>query len=158
MSVLGNCLHSRHCQQSLKTRGISLPKNLVHLWQKSFYFQEKSIKICINPFVLQKSRMLFQISELPHDSKCVLGSRVSALQLVNFICARFISYIKTKLRAESLTLGKMDILFNSVYWGSIIVLRLGSFGIILDAEYGCCKKTSAVYGFCIAMRLRKIGI
>ena len=47
-----------------RSRGISLPKNLVHLWQKSFCFQEKSIKICINPFVLKKSRTLFQISEL----------------------------------------------------------------------------------------------
>ena len=28
--------------------------------------------------------------------------------------------------------------------------RLGGFGLILDAEYGCCKKISAVYGFCIA--------
>ena len=25
--------------------------------------------------------------------------------------------------------------------------RLGGFGLILDVEYGCCKKISAVYGF-----------
>ena len=36
--------------------------------------------------------------------------------------------------------------------------RLGGFGLILDAEYGCCQKINAVYGFCIATRLRKIGI
>ena len=35
---------------------------------------------------------------------------------------------------------------------------LGGFGLILDAEYGCCKKITAIYGFCIAMWLRKIGI
>ena len=32
--------------------------------------------------------------------------------------------------------------------------RLGGFGRILDAEYGCCKKISAVYGF---MLLRGCG-
>ena len=42
--------------------------------------------------------------------------------------------------------------------GSIIVWWLGGFGPILDAEYGCCKQISAVYGFCVAKRLRKIGI
>ena len=36
--------------------------------------------------------------------------------------------------------------------------RLGGFGLILDAEYGRCKKISDVYSFCIATRLRKIGI
>ena len=36
--------------------------------------------------------------------------------------------------------------------------RLGGIGLILDAEYGCCKKISAVYGFCIVTRLRKTGI
>ena len=36
--------------------------------------------------------------------------------------------------------------------------RLGGFGPILDAEYGCCKKISAVYGFCVAKRFQKIGI
>ena len=34
--------------------------------------------------------------------------------------------------------------------------RLGRFGLILDAEYGFCKEISAVYGFSIAARLRKI--
>ena len=47
---------------------------------------------------------------------------------------------------------------NAIGWGSIIVWRLGGFGPILDAEYGCCKKINAVYGFCVAKRLRKIGI
>ena len=36
--------------------------------------------------------------------------------------------------------------------------RLGGFGLILDAEFGFRKIISAVYGFCIVMRLRKIGI
>ena len=40
---------------------------------------------------------------------------------------------------------------------NIIVWRLGGFGLILDAEYGCCRKIIAVYGFCIATRLWKIG-
>ena len=44
------------------------------------------------------------------------------------------------------------------YWGSIIVWQLGGFGLILDAEYSCCKEISAVYGFCIATQLRNIGI
>ena len=42
--------------------------------------------------------------------------------------------------------------------GSIIVWRLGGFGLISDAEFGFHKIISAVYGFCIVMRLRKIGI
>ena len=42
--------------------------------------------------------------------------------------------------------------------GSIIAWRSGGFGFILNAEYGCYKKISAVYGFCIARQLRKIGI
>ena len=42
------------------------------------------------------------------------------------------------------------------YRGSIIVWRLGGFGLILDAEYGCCRKIIAVYDFCIATRLQKI--
>ena len=44
--------------------------------------------------------------------------------------------------------------------GSIIVWRFGGsgLGLILDADYGYCKKISTVYGFYIAMRLWKIGI
>ena len=40
--------------------------------------------------------------------------------------------------------------------GSIIVWRLGRFCLILDAEYGCCKEISAIYGFFIATRLQKL--
>ena len=39
-----------------------------------------------------------------------------------------------------------------------MVWRLGGFGFILDAEYGCCKKITAVYGLRVATWLRKIGI
>ena len=39
-----------------------------------------------------------------------------------------------------------------------MVWRLGRFGLILDAEYSCSKKISAVNGFCVATLLRKIGI
>ena len=42
--------------------------------------------------------------------------------------------------------------------GSIIVWRLGGFGLILDAEFGFRKIISAVYGFFIVTRLRKIGM
>ena len=36
--------------------------------------------------------------------------------------------------------------------GSIIVWRLGGFGHILDAEYGFCKKLSAVCSFLVAWK------
>ena len=36
--------------------------------------------------------------------------------------------------------------------------RLGGFGLLLNVEYGFCKKISAVYGFYVATRLGKIGI
>ena len=47
---------------------------------------------------------------------------------------------------------------NAKIGGSIIVWRLGGFGLISDAEFGFHKIISAVYGFCIVMQLRKIGI
>ena len=57
-------------------------------------------------------------------------------------------------------LGKMPLTWKlvSLSEGSIIVWRLGGFGLILDAEFGFRKIISAVYGFCIVMRLQKIGI
>ena len=42
-----------------KARGISLPKNLVHLWQKSFCFQEKSIKNLYKSFCSKKISYAF---------------------------------------------------------------------------------------------------
>ena len=41
------------------------PKNLVHLWQKSFRFQEKSIKNPYESFCSEKISYAFPISELP---------------------------------------------------------------------------------------------
>ena len=45
--------------------------------------------------------------------------------------------------------------FN-IFRGSIIVWRFGGFGLILDEEFGCSKKISAVYGLCFATRLQKL--
>ena len=42
-----------------------LPKNRVHLWRASFYFQEKSIKIGKNPFAFKKFRTLFPVCKCP---------------------------------------------------------------------------------------------
>ena len=60
-------------QYSSKRRGAFHSQNLVHLWQKSFYFHEKSIKNPYNPFVLTKSRTLFPMSEVS------LGKRYTTL-------------------------------------------------------------------------------
>ena len=74
---------------SLKTsccaRDISLLKNLVHFWQKSFCFQENSSKIRENPFVLKISRTLFQVSEMPLVAVfavCLCGSQFVSVSLV----------------------------------------------------------------------------
>ena len=55
-----------------------------------------------------------------------------------------------KLRSED------SIMFDRELYLAIIEWRSGGFGLILDAEYDCCRKISAVCGFCIATRLRKI--
>ena len=39
-----------------------------------------------------------------------------------------------------------------------MVWRLSGFDQIFDAEHGFCKKIGVVYGFSVAMRLRKNGI
>ena len=41
-------------------------------------------------------------------------------------------------------------------WGSIIVWRLGGFGLILDAEFGFRKIISAVYGFVLSCGCGKL--
>ena len=42
---------------------------------------------------------------------------------------------------------KRPLVLSGVYQYSVaVVRRIRGFGLILDAEYGCCKKISAVYG------------
>ena len=53
-----------YCRVCVQGEGHFSPKNLVHLWQTSFCFQQQSIK---NPFV--KSRTLFRMSETPLDAR-----------------------------------------------------------------------------------------
>ena len=50
-----------------QSKGHFTPKNLVHLWQKSFCFQEKSIKNPYKSSCFEKSRPLFLMSEVPLD-------------------------------------------------------------------------------------------
>ena len=48
----------------VRAEGHFTPKNLVHLWQKSFCFQEKSIKNPYESFCSEKISYAFPISEL----------------------------------------------------------------------------------------------
>lgn len=45
--------------------GISFPKNLVHLWQKTIFLQEKSNSKSMKSFCSEKSRTLLRVSEMP---------------------------------------------------------------------------------------------
>ena len=53
-------------------RGVSLSKNLVHLCQKSFCFQEKSVKNPWKSHCFEKSRTLFQKSDTPLGIQSVM--------------------------------------------------------------------------------------
>ena len=58
-------MNKQHVGREEFARGGSLPKNLVHLWQKSFCFKKKHQKSLKNPFVLIKSRTPIRMSEMP---------------------------------------------------------------------------------------------
>ena len=56
--------HSAHAYTGWG-EGHLTPKNLVHLWRKSFCFQEKSIKNPHESFCSEKISYAFPLSELP---------------------------------------------------------------------------------------------